>query len=233
MFRLVPGQSVTIGRAPTNQIVIKDERCSRNHAEVFMSGGQWTLRDLDSRNGTMVGDQLVTRRLAAEARRRHSHRPFATGLRPRACPRRLPTSSDASAAGRAGEPPATRGRRRRRFQRAGGVRADDDHASPRADASSSRRARRKTTRRLEDGPGGGQALPAGVRAGQGARRGRDGRAGAGAACSKERRPTPARCCCCRASYQGEPRGDDLEVVASRSASRAPLSSRLATSWPRP
>ena len=59
VFRLVPGQSVTIGRAPTNQIVLKDERCSRNHAEVFMSAGQWTLRDLDSRNGTMVAGEIV------------------------------------------------------------------------------------------------------------------------------------------------------------------------------
>jgi Nif-specific regulatory protein len=59
VFRLVPGQSVTIGRAPTNQIVLKDERCSRNHAEVFLSSEQWTLRDLDSRNGTLVGVQPV------------------------------------------------------------------------------------------------------------------------------------------------------------------------------
>ena len=59
VFRLVPGQSVTIGRAPTNQIVLKDERCSRNHSEVFMSEGQWTLRDLESRNGTIVGSELV------------------------------------------------------------------------------------------------------------------------------------------------------------------------------
>ena len=59
VFRLVPGQAVTIGRAPTNQIVLKDERCSRNHLEVFVSGGQWMLRDLDSRNGTMVGTQRV------------------------------------------------------------------------------------------------------------------------------------------------------------------------------
>lgn len=59
VFRLVPGQAVTIGRAPTNQIVIKDDRCSRNHAELFVSDEQWTLRDLDSRNGTMVGDQFV------------------------------------------------------------------------------------------------------------------------------------------------------------------------------
>jgi len=59
VFRLVPGQSVTIGRAPTNQIVLKDDRCSRNHAELFLSGDQWTLRDLDSRNGTVIGDQIV------------------------------------------------------------------------------------------------------------------------------------------------------------------------------
>ncbi|MDY0170073.1 MAG: FHA domain-containing protein, partial [Thermoguttaceae bacterium] len=60
VFRLVPGQSVTIGRAPTNQVVIKDERCSRTHVELFMSGGRWILRDLDSRNGTVVGDTRVT-----------------------------------------------------------------------------------------------------------------------------------------------------------------------------
>ena len=60
VFRLVPGQSVTIGRAPTNQIVIKDERCSRTHVELFMSGGKWILRDLDSRNGTLVGDTRIT-----------------------------------------------------------------------------------------------------------------------------------------------------------------------------
>jgi len=59
VFRLVSGESVTIGRAPTNQIVIKDDRCSRAHAELFMSEGRWTLRDLDSRNGTVVGDQLL------------------------------------------------------------------------------------------------------------------------------------------------------------------------------
>jgi Nif-specific regulatory protein len=59
VFRLVPGQAVTIGRAPTNQIVIKDERCSRCHAEIFFSEGEWTLRDLDSRNGTAVANTRV------------------------------------------------------------------------------------------------------------------------------------------------------------------------------
>ena len=59
VFRLVPGQSITVGRAPTNQIVLQDERCSRTHIEVFLSGGRWTLRDLDSRNGTLVGEDVV------------------------------------------------------------------------------------------------------------------------------------------------------------------------------
>ena len=59
VFRLIPGQSVTIGRAPTNQIVIKDERCSRCHAEIFLTQGEWTLRDLESRNGTAIGSQLI------------------------------------------------------------------------------------------------------------------------------------------------------------------------------
>lgn len=59
VFRLVPGRTVTIGRAPTNQIVVKDERCSRYHAEIFQTEGQWTLRDLDSRNGTQIGERRV------------------------------------------------------------------------------------------------------------------------------------------------------------------------------
>ena len=59
VFRLIEGRTVTIGRAPSNQIVIKDERCSRYHAEVFSSEGHWTLRDLDSRNGTeLAGDRI-------------------------------------------------------------------------------------------------------------------------------------------------------------------------------
>ena len=59
VFRLVEGRTVTIGRAPTNQIVIKDERCSRYHAEVFSTKGEWMLRDLDSRNGTDVNGKRI------------------------------------------------------------------------------------------------------------------------------------------------------------------------------
>ncbi len=59
VFRLMPGETVTIGRAPTNRIVVKDERCSRNHAEVFASQGGWVLRDLESRNGTSANSERV------------------------------------------------------------------------------------------------------------------------------------------------------------------------------
>ena len=59
VFRLVPGRTATIGRAATNSIVIKDERCSRYHAEIFMTQGAWTLRDLESRNGTVIGDESI------------------------------------------------------------------------------------------------------------------------------------------------------------------------------
>lgn len=60
VFRLMPGQVTTIGRAPTNRIVIRDEVCSRNHCEIFQSGEQWTLRDLGSRNGTVVNGRRVS-----------------------------------------------------------------------------------------------------------------------------------------------------------------------------
>lgn len=59
VFRLVPNRAVTVGRATTNQIVVKDERCSRNHAEIFCQGDRWILRDLDSRNGTFIGARPV------------------------------------------------------------------------------------------------------------------------------------------------------------------------------
>ena len=60
VFRLVPGRTVTIGRSPTNQIVIKEDQASRQHAEIFFSDGAWTVRDLNSRNGTAVGEEPLT-----------------------------------------------------------------------------------------------------------------------------------------------------------------------------
>jgi Nif-specific regulatory protein len=56
---LVVGERVTLGRAPENQVVLHDERASRYHAEVFASGTSWMVRDLDSRNGTIVAGELI------------------------------------------------------------------------------------------------------------------------------------------------------------------------------
>jgi len=60
VFRLMPGRTVTIGRSPTNQIVVKEDQASRFHAEIFLSEGKWRVRDLGSRNGTAVGAERVT-----------------------------------------------------------------------------------------------------------------------------------------------------------------------------
>jgi pSer/pThr/pTyr-binding forkhead associated (FHA) protein len=54
VFPLLTGQRTTLGRANTNSIVLKDELCSREHAEVYFAAGGWRLRDMKSLNGTRV-----------------------------------------------------------------------------------------------------------------------------------------------------------------------------------
>jgi Nif-specific regulatory protein len=54
VFPLVVGQRYTVGRVATSRIVIKDDLCSREHAEVYFAEGRWRLRDLDSLNGTRL-----------------------------------------------------------------------------------------------------------------------------------------------------------------------------------
>ncbi|HLJ93557.1 MAG TPA: sigma 54-interacting transcriptional regulator [Gemmataceae bacterium] len=56
---LTAGQRYTLGRATTNRIVLKDELCSREHAEIYYADGHWRLRDLNSLNGTRVNDTAV------------------------------------------------------------------------------------------------------------------------------------------------------------------------------
>ncbi len=59
VITLTPGQVITVGRAPTNRVVLHDEICSRNHCEIFQSNSKWVLRDLESRNGTRVDNSQV------------------------------------------------------------------------------------------------------------------------------------------------------------------------------
>ena len=70
----------------------------------------------------------------------------------------------------------------------------------------------------QDGPGGGKALPAGLRAGQGPRRGRRWPSWPWPAWPRGRRPTPGRCCCCRPTFRARRAASDLEIIASRSSS---------------
>jgi Nif-specific regulatory protein len=59
VFPLTPGQRYTLGRATTNRIVLKDDLCSREHAEVYISDGRWRLRDLGSLNGTRLNGEAL------------------------------------------------------------------------------------------------------------------------------------------------------------------------------
>ena len=60
VYRLVPGLCLTIGRESTNRVVVQDDRCSRRHAEVFLTNVGWVVRDLGSSNGTRVNKQEIT-----------------------------------------------------------------------------------------------------------------------------------------------------------------------------
>src|ERR1700677_3767718 len=61
VFPLQEGERYTMGRANTNRIVVKDELCSREHAEVYSSDGRWFLHDLKSLNGTRLNGEPVTK----------------------------------------------------------------------------------------------------------------------------------------------------------------------------
>lgn len=51
----------TIGRAEENSICLKhDVFVSGKHAEVFTQNGEYWLRDLGSRNGTLINNEVVS-----------------------------------------------------------------------------------------------------------------------------------------------------------------------------
>jgi transcriptional regulator with GAF, ATPase, and Fis domain len=59
VYPLHKGVRYTLGRTPTNKIPLKDDLCSRDHAEVFLDGNGWCVRDLGSLNGTHVNGEAV------------------------------------------------------------------------------------------------------------------------------------------------------------------------------
>jgi len=60
VVKLIPSTVTTIGRADSNRIVVEDEVCSRHHCEVFYTNGNWFIRDLQSRTGTLLNGRRLT-----------------------------------------------------------------------------------------------------------------------------------------------------------------------------
>jgi len=61
VFPLLTGQRYTVGRSPDNRIVLRDDLCSRYHAEVYPDASAWMVRDLASLNSTAVNEDKVVR----------------------------------------------------------------------------------------------------------------------------------------------------------------------------
>jgi pSer/pThr/pTyr-binding forkhead associated (FHA) protein len=53
-------ETITIGRAPENMIVLDDSSVSGRHAQLERSGDVYRLKDLDSTNGTRVNNETIT-----------------------------------------------------------------------------------------------------------------------------------------------------------------------------
>src|SRR5690349_1246457 len=60
---LMVGERYTLGRVASNRIILKDELCSREHAEVFWADEGWQVRDNHSLNGTRLNGQRVEREM--------------------------------------------------------------------------------------------------------------------------------------------------------------------------
>ncbi len=63
---LLPGHSLpldittSLGRAPTNTVVIQDPFASSEHAIIYLRDGRWWLEDMESKNGTLLNGEPLT-----------------------------------------------------------------------------------------------------------------------------------------------------------------------------
>lgn len=53
-------ESMTVGRADDNAIIIPDGSVSSHHGELVFDGADWVFNDLGSTNGTKIQGELVT-----------------------------------------------------------------------------------------------------------------------------------------------------------------------------
>jgi len=98
-YRLQTHRPFTVGRDPGNDIILRDPKVSRHHAEIVFERGFFVLHDLASANGTYVNGKRV--RVAplthgARVRLGNSQGRFSE---------ELPTESDAPASAGAGAEP--------------------------------------------------------------------------------------------------------------------------------
>lgn len=59
VFALEPGMRATLGRANSNHIILRDDMCSREHAEVYTNANRWYFRDSGSLNGSRINGKVV------------------------------------------------------------------------------------------------------------------------------------------------------------------------------
>ncbi len=57
---------IQIGRSPSNDVVLKEPKVSRHHAEIQNVSGKYILLDLESSNGTFVAGKRITERVLQE-----------------------------------------------------------------------------------------------------------------------------------------------------------------------
>ena len=60
-YRLQTHRPFTLGRDPGNDIILRDPKVSRHHAEIVFERGFFVLHDLASANGTYVNGKRVQR----------------------------------------------------------------------------------------------------------------------------------------------------------------------------
>jgi len=98
-YRLQTHRPFTLGRDPGNDIILRDPKVSRHHAEIVFERGFFVLHDLASANGTYVnGKRIRVAPLTHGARLRmgNTYGRFSE---------ELPTENDAAPLASAPEPP--------------------------------------------------------------------------------------------------------------------------------
>ena len=59
-YTLHPQLTLRVGRDPGNDVVLRDPKVSRRHAEIVFERGFFVLHDLQSANGTYVNGRRAT-----------------------------------------------------------------------------------------------------------------------------------------------------------------------------